>query len=88
MIIREMSQEETKALLERATIGRLACANNSQPYIMPLSFAYHAVYLYSFTTAGKKVEWMRTNPKICVQFDEIIASNRWQSVIVNGISKN
>ncbi|UXN66117.1 pyridoxamine 5'-phosphate oxidase family protein (plasmid) [Phyllobacterium sp. A18/5-2] len=85
MIIKEMSQEETKALLERATLGRLACVNDAQPYIMPLSFAYHAVYLYAFTTVGKKVEWMRANPKICVQFDEIAGSNRWQSVIVNGL---
>ncbi|MGH7005448.1 MAG: pyridoxamine 5'-phosphate oxidase family protein, partial [Alphaproteobacteria bacterium] len=40
--------------------------------------------LYAFTTNGQKVEWMRSNPKVCVQFDEIQATNDWQSVVVIG----
>jgi nitroimidazol reductase NimA-like FMN-containing flavoprotein (pyridoxamine 5'-phosphate oxidase superfamily) len=31
-----------------------------------------------------KAEWMRSNPKVCVEFDNIAANNDWQSVIVTG----
>lgn len=85
MIINEMTKTEINALLSRASIGRLACARDDHPYIVPLRFAYHSVFLYSFTTVGRKVEWMRNNPHVCVAFDEIDATNRWQSVIVNGL---
>lgn len=85
MIINEMTKAEINALLSRASIGRLACSRDDHPYIVPLRFAYHSVFLYSFTTVGQKVEWMRNNPHVCVAFDEIDATNRWQSVIVNGL---
>ncbi|MBZ9653993.1 pyridoxamine 5'-phosphate oxidase family protein [Phyllobacterium lublinensis] len=84
MIITEMTRQEIRELLERATIGRLACAKDDQPYVVPLSFAYNGVYLYSFTTSGQKVDYMRANPRVCVEFDEISATNQWQSVVVIG----
>jgi nitroimidazol reductase NimA-like FMN-containing flavoprotein (pyridoxamine 5'-phosphate oxidase superfamily) len=37
-----------------------------------------------FSTVGKKIEWMRQNPKICVQADEIGNRSNWTSVVVNG----
>ncbi|MHC1550141.1 pyridoxamine 5'-phosphate oxidase family protein [Phyllobacterium sp. K27] len=85
MIIQDMTQQEIKEFLARATIGRLACAKDNQPYLIPLSFAYDTVSLYSLTTGGTKVDWMRENPKVCVEFDEVVATNNWQSVIVTGI---
>ncbi|NTS31200.1 pyridoxamine 5'-phosphate oxidase family protein [Phyllobacterium sp. BT25] len=84
MIITEMSRQEIKELLTRASIGRLACAKDDQPYIVPLRFVYNSVYLYSFTTVGRKIEWMRENNKVCVEFDEIDSTNSWKSVVVTG----
>lgn len=85
MIINEMTREEINALLGRAKVGHLACVKDNRPYIVPLSFAYNSVFLYSFTTLGRKVEWMRENPHVCVEFDEIDSTNRWQSVVVTGL---
>ena len=84
MVITEMTQQEVHELLERATTGRLACAKDGQPYIIPLTFAYSGVYLYSFTTVGRKIDYMRANPRVCVEFDDVAATNSWQSVIVTG----
>jgi len=84
MIIQEMTRQEVQELLERASIGRLASAKDNQPYVVPLRFVFNGVYLYSFTTVGKKIDWMRENPKVCVEFDEIKATNSWQSVVVTG----
>ena len=71
-------------LLTRVRLGRLACAKASQPYITPIYFAYHENYLYSASTIGQKIEWMRENPLVAVEFDEIDSPQRWQCVIVSG----
>lgn len=84
MIIKEMTKQEIREMLERATLGRLACVKDNQPYIVPLTFAYSGVFLYSFSTAGRKIDYMRTNPHVCVEFDEISSTNSWRSVIVTG----
>ena len=31
-------------------------------------------YLYSFSTVGQKIEWMRANPNVCVETDEVTNS--------------
>ena len=37
-----------------------------------------------FSTVGKKIKWMRQNPKACLQVDEIGNASNWSSVIVTG----
>jgi nitroimidazol reductase NimA-like FMN-containing flavoprotein (pyridoxamine 5'-phosphate oxidase superfamily) len=37
---------------------------------MPIYFVYHQHCLYSFSTAGQKIEWMRVNPLVWVQADQ------------------
>ena len=71
MVIDEMSGEECRALLGRASMGRLGCSLDNQPYIVPACLAYEPEYIYAFSTFGQKIEWMRANPKVCVQTDEI-----------------
>ncbi|MGD1028810.1 pyridoxamine 5'-phosphate oxidase family protein [Candidatus Binatus soli] len=84
MLIQELSREESLDLLARAHLGRLACAHKSQPYVVPFYFAYDNEYLYSFSTVGQKIEWMRANPKVCVEADEVVNPQQWVSVIVFG----
>lgn len=84
MLISKMKDEECREFLARHEIGRLACARDGQPYIVPIYFVYEPVYLYGFTTPGQKVEWMRTNPLICVETDEVLNLETWTSVVVLG----
>jgi nitroimidazol reductase NimA-like FMN-containing flavoprotein (pyridoxamine 5'-phosphate oxidase superfamily) len=84
MIIKPLSEQECEEILGRATLARLACCLENQPYVVPVYVAYEANYVYVFSTEGKKVQWMRTNPKVCVQVDEIAGQAGWTSVIVNG----
>jgi nitroimidazol reductase NimA-like FMN-containing flavoprotein (pyridoxamine 5'-phosphate oxidase superfamily) len=85
MAIKEMSEPECRAFLTRAHIGRLACALDDQPYVVPVSVVYEEEYIYSFSTIGQKIQWMRKNPKVCVQLDELTAQSRWMSVIATGL---
>lgn len=86
MVIREMSREECLRVLARAKLAKLACVHGNQPYVVPVYLAYHEASecLYGFTTPGQKIEWMRANPLVCVEVDEIAAYDQWVSVIVFG----
>lgn len=84
MIIRDMSKLDAMSLLSRAGFGRFACASGGQPYIVPLRFSVLGDDIFTFSTAGRKIEWMRSNPLVCVQADEIETAQKWRSVIVFG----
>jgi nitroimidazol reductase NimA-like FMN-containing flavoprotein (pyridoxamine 5'-phosphate oxidase superfamily) len=89
MIIQEMNREECLTALARARLGRLACARENQPYVVPI-FCVHdrpaldEDYLYSFSAVGQKIEWMRANPLVCVELDEITSCDQWTSVVLFG----
>jgi uncharacterized protein len=84
MRIIAIPQKECSELLKRVPIGRLACSLDNQPYVVPVSFSYEPDFIYVFSTLGKKIEWMRQNPKVCFQADEIGNGANWTSVIVTG----
>ena len=84
MRIIEISQDECKDLLNRVSVGRLACCLENQPYVVPICFAYQPEYLDMFSTLGQKIKWMRQNPKVCLQADEIGSRSDWTSVVVKG----
>jgi nitroimidazol reductase NimA-like FMN-containing flavoprotein (pyridoxamine 5'-phosphate oxidase superfamily) len=84
MRIIAISQHECSELLKRVSVGRLACSLDNQPYVVPVRFSYEPDCIYIFSTVGKKIKWMRQNPKVCLQADEIENSSNWLSVIVTG----
>ena len=84
MFISELSGDECVDLLIRVNFGRLACAKTDQPYITPISFAYKNRKIHCASTVGQKIEWMRTNPLVCLQVDEVTSPHIWVSVVVFG----
>jgi hypothetical protein len=84
MLILELTKEECIETLTRLSLGRVACSRDNQPYVVPIHFAYHDRHLYSVAALGQKIEWMRGNPLVCFEADEIIKHDRWMSVVVRG----
>ena len=84
MLIQSMTGVASLELLERATLGRVACTHEGQPYITPMSVTYDANSLYSFSTLGQKITWMRANPHVCVEVEELVSPQDWATVIVIG----
>ena len=86
MIIHELTAAECEEFLDRATVGRLGCAHDGQPYIVPVSlyFRREDKCFYGFSTVGKKIEWMRENPRVCVELDAIADQYQWTTVLVMG----
>lgn len=84
MFIREMTTGECLNIVAQSKLGRLGCAYQNQPYVVPICFVCQDSYLYGFTTLGRKVEWMRTNPLVCVELDQINESDQWVSIVILG----
>ena len=84
MLIHNLTRRESIDLLSRARLGRFACAYEGQSYIVPMHYAYDDNYLYSSTTLGQKINWMRANPLVCVEVDELVSPQDWATVIVLG----
>jgi len=84
MHIEELTRKASLDFLAGSQFGRLACANQSQPYVTPFYFAYYDQWIYSFSTVGQKIEWLRANPLACVEVDKIASPQEWTSVVVFG----
>jgi nitroimidazol reductase NimA-like FMN-containing flavoprotein (pyridoxamine 5'-phosphate oxidase superfamily) len=89
MLVKEMTLEECYLVLKDNHLARLGCAHNNQPYVVPIFFAYDGTHLYGsniyvFSTIGLKIEWMRANPLVCLEIDNVKNPRDWLSVVVLG----
>jgi nitroimidazol reductase NimA-like FMN-containing flavoprotein (pyridoxamine 5'-phosphate oxidase superfamily) len=84
MLITKIRGRECREILTRLGYGRLACACNNRPYIVPLYFVFDVDRLCCFSTLGRKIEWMRENPLVCVEAEEVRSHDDWATVVVLG----
>ena len=85
MFIKELTTEKCYEILTEKRVGRLACARENQPYVVPFHFAFDGgEHFYAFSTLGQKIEWMRANPLVCVEVDDIKNQFEWTSFIIFG----
>ncbi|HEX7087161.1 MAG TPA: pyridoxamine 5'-phosphate oxidase family protein [Vicinamibacterales bacterium] len=84
MVIHELPESECRDLLRRNHVARLACVRKDQPYVVPIQFDFDGEHLYFFATLGQKIIWMRENPHVCVEVEEIRDKYNWATVLVFG----
>lgn len=86
MRIQELSTDQCMDVLRRTPLGRLGCARANQPYIVPIHFSLDADRncVYAFSTIGQKIDWMRENPKVCLEVEEVADKDHWTTVIALG----
>ncbi|RWB75867.1 MAG: pyridoxamine 5'-phosphate oxidase family protein [Mesorhizobium sp.] len=84
MIVRTLSTLECTTVLTMNRLAHLACSQGGQPYIVTINYAYADSHLYAFSLLGKKIEWLRANPLVCVQIHEPAQGRGWRSVVVDG----
>jgi nitroimidazol reductase NimA-like FMN-containing flavoprotein (pyridoxamine 5'-phosphate oxidase superfamily) len=81
---RELTREESLALLARNQVGRLAFAHRDRIDIEPLHYTYSDGWLYGRTTPGAKLEAIAHHRWVAFEVDEIEARFDWRSVVVKG----
>ena len=86
MLIHELSEGDCFEVLGRGTLGRLGCARHDHPYIVPIHFSFDLDRrcLYAFSAIGQKIEWMRANPQVCLEVEDIADPHQWTTVVVIG----
>lgn len=85
MIVRELQMAECKSLLPRNRLGRLACAVDGQPYLVPIFHHFDGEAAYVFSLPGRKMDTMRANPKVALLVDETAKKGQWESVVAKGV---
>jgi hypothetical protein len=86
MQIHELTAAQCREVVSRAHVARLACARSDQPYIVPIAIAFDpsSNCVFGFSAVGKKIDWMRENPKVCLEVDEIEDRFHWTTVLITG----
>jgi len=80
----ELQEPQIRNLLSSQVIGRLACTDGRQPYIVPVTYAYDGEYIYGQSNEGTKLTILRRNPQVCFEVDSMTDMRNWQSVVVKG----
>jgi uncharacterized protein len=88
--IRVLPPDEIEQLLRTAIVGRIACCGHGavgdgRPYLVPLAYGYDGEAVYAHSGPGRKLDLMRAEPRVTFEVDEAQASDRWRSVIAEGI---
>ena len=86
MLVHELSASECAEVLARTHLGRLACARDGQPYVVPIYFSFDQEWrcVYGFSLVGQKITWMRENPLVCLEVEDVSDAGRWQTVLAFG----
>ena len=80
----QLDEMQINNLLSSQVVGRIACTDGNQPYIVPVTYTYDGEYIYGQTNEGTKLQIARKNPDVCFEVDRMTDMRNWQSVIVYG----
>lgn len=88
-VIRVLLDEQIEELLRTAIVGRIACCahgkvGDGRPYLVPLAYGYDGESIYAHSGPGRKLDFMRAEPRVTFEVDRATAPDRWQSVVAEG----
>ena len=83
-----LDAEKSLQLLAEAPVAHLGTVADGLPYVTPMSFVVHESRILFRTMGGKKLEALRSQPKVCVEVSKFDPqSGNWASVIVRGTAR-
>lgn len=80
----QLNNDQINNILSSQVLGRMACTDGKQPYIIPLTYAYDGEYVYGQINDGMKLKILRKNPNVCFEVEIVANMANWQSVIAYG----
>lgn len=81
---RELTDEESRTILGRASIGRIAFTLHDRVDIEPLHFATDGTWIFGRTSLGAKLSTLLHNPWCAFEVDEVRGTFDWSSVVAKG----
>ena len=83
-MIKKLSEEEMKEVLERNVLGRIGCADADRIYIVPVNYVFDGRHIICHSVMGKKIRMMREKPNVCFEVEEIKDFNHWSTIVISG----
>lgn len=80
----ELSEAESRALLARNRIGRLAYIAHGRADIQPVGYVAKGEWLFVRSAYGAKVKALEHNPYVAFEVDEVRGPFEWESCVVHG----
>ena len=81
---RELDADETRELLARNHVGRIAYSFRNRVDIEPISYVYGDDAIYMRTGPGSKLVTLAHAPWVAFEVDEVTDAFDWRSVVVHG----
>lgn len=80
-----LTRDQALLLLDAAPVAHIGLISEGDPYVTPMSFVLDGDRILFRTKAGKKLDALRANPKVCIEASQYDPeSGEWASVIVYG----
>jgi nitroimidazol reductase NimA-like FMN-containing flavoprotein (pyridoxamine 5'-phosphate oxidase superfamily) len=81
---RELTEEESRALLARHNVGRIAYSFHDRVDVQPIHYTVSGDWLYGRTSRGGKFATLAHNPWCAFEVDEVRDLFDWDSVVIKG----
>ena len=81
---RDLTSDESRKMLERHNVGRIAFAFHDRVDIQPIHYVFKDNWLYGRTGRGHKFGTVAHNPWCAFEVDEVRGLFDWDSVVVKG----
>ncbi len=81
---RDLTADESRALLQRHNLGRIAYSFHDRVDIQPINYVFTDNWLYGRTSRGDKFATIAHNPWCAFEVDEARSLFDWDSVVVKG----
>lgn len=79
-----LQDSEIDDFLASRKIGRLGCHYQGKTYVVPIQYRFKGDHLLCYSMEGMKLDFLRSNPHVCFEVDQIESLNHWTSVILWG----
>ena len=81
---RVLTESESRRLLARGHVGRIAYAHRNRVEIEPIHYVLDGDWIYGRTSVGAKLSMLSHNPWCAFETDEVHDTFNWESVVVKG----
>jgi hypothetical protein len=82
--LRDLTSDESRTMLERHNVGRIAFAFHDRVDIQPIHYVFKDNWLYGRTGRGHKFGTLTHNPWCAFEVDDVRGLFDWDSVVVKG----
>ena len=81
---RDLSEDESKALLDANQVGRIAYSFRDKVDIRPIHYVRSGAWLFGRTSPGEKLVTLSHHQWVAFEVDEIRGPLNWRSVVAHG----